>query len=220
MFDYSTLLIFMTAAAVLLVIPGPAVLYVIARSIDQGRMAGFASVLGVGVGSFVHIGAAALGVSAILASSVLAFAAIKYLGAAYLIYLGVRTLLRPAQSPIHMALQSSHRGQLGWAQFRRIFWQGVVVNALNPKTALFFLAFLPQFINPARASATRQILALGAIFVVMALVSDGLYALAAGTMGAWLRRNPYFLRVQQYVAGSAYILLGVTAAVSGGGRHK
>ncbi|MEZ4710965.1 MAG: LysE family translocator [Caldilineaceae bacterium] len=220
MFDFSTLLIFMTAAAVLLIIPGPAVLYVIARSIDQGRMAGLASVLGVGVGSFVHIGAAALGVSAILASSVVAFAAIKYLGAAYLIYLGVRTLLRPAQSPIHLALQSSHRGQLDWAQFRRIFWQGVVVNALNPKTALFFLAFLPQFINPTRASATLQILTLGAIFVIMALVSDGLYALAAGTMGEWLRRNPYFLRVQQYVAGSAYILLGVTAAVSGNGRHK
>lgn len=211
MFDFPTLILFMTAAALLLISPGPAVLYVVARSIDQGRLAGLVSVLGISIGSFVHTAAAALGISTLLASSALAFAIVKYLGAAYLVYLGLRTLLTPVQTDVTVEATPS--------RLSNVFWQGVIVNVLNPKSALFFLAFLPQFVNPARGSATLQILMLGVIFALMALVSDGLYAITAGTVGPWLRNNLRYLHMQRYLAGGVYIALGVATAVSGSGRQ-
>lgn len=200
--------IFLLAALILLLTPGPAVLYIIARSMDQGRLAGFVSVLSIEVGNSFHVLAATLGLSAILLSSALAFTVVKYLGAAYLIYLGFRRLLTRAQDK---EIASFQRQSL-----RRIFSQGVLVAVLNPKTALFFLAFLPQFVDPSAGSVTMQFLTLGAMFVIMAIVTDGAYALLASTAGSWLKKNRSFLRAEQYVVGSVYIGLGVTAALSEG----
>lgn len=212
MFDHSTLALFMGATLVFLLTPGPAVFYIVARSIDQGRTAGFVSTLGLNTGSLAHVAAAAFGVSAVLMSSVTAFNLVKYLGAAYLIYLGVRKLLvREEEQTLH-----TRRPQ----KLSQIFLQGVLVSILNPKTALFFFAFLPQFVDPARGSVTAQILLLGGIFVAMAFMSDSLYAILAGTLGQWLKRNVRYLRWQRYFAGSAYIALGLGAALAGSNKGK
>ncbi len=149
MFELSALAVFVTAAFVLLITPGPAVLYIVARSVDQGWLAGIVSVLGTGVGTLFHVVAAALGLSALLLSSVLAFNIVKYLGAAYLMYLGIRKLL--IRDPLHQ-LETHHQ------PLSSIFYQGMLVNLLNPKTALFIFAFLPQFVDPVRGSVAAQIL--------------------------------------------------------------
>jgi len=206
MFNLPNLPVFLLAALVLLLTPGPAVLYIVARSIDQGRRAGLVSVLSIETGNLVHVLAAALGLSALLLSSALAFSIVKYLGAAYLIYLGLRRLLArdPAQQVAGFQRQS----------LRRIFRQGVVVAILNPKTALFFLAFLPQFVDPSRGSVTAQLLTLGCLFVLMAMVTDSAYALLAGSAGQWLKGTRSFVRAERYVVGSVYIGLGITAALA------
>ncbi len=208
--DSSTLIVFVPAALALLLVPGPAVLYIVARSVDQGRRAGIVSALGIALGTFVHILAAALGVSALLMSSALAFQAVKLLGAAYLIVLGVRKLLE-RDTPQRVT-------EVPPQALSRVFYQGTLVNVLNPKAALFFFAFLPQFIDPARGPASVQIVVLGVIFVLMALCSDGTYALLAGTLGGWLRDNAAFWRGQRLFAGGVYIALGVATAVSGGSK--
>jgi threonine/homoserine/homoserine lactone efflux protein len=198
--------VFLLAALVLLLTPGPAVLYIIARSMDQGRLAGFVSVLSIESGNSVHVLAATLGLSAILMSSALAFSIVKYLGAAYLIYLGIRRLLARDQAHEIARVQPQ--------SLRRIYSQGVLVATLNPKTALFFLAFLPQFVDPSAGSVALQLLMLGGTFVAMAIVTDSMYALLASTAGGWLKRNQSFLRADRYLVGSVYIGLGVTAALS------
>ena len=208
MFHLPNLPVFLLAALILLLTPGPAVLYIIARGMDQGRLAGFVSVLSIETGNSVHVLAATLGLSAILMSSALAFSIVKYLGAAYLIYLGIRRLL--ARDQEH-EIASFQRQSL-----RRIFSQGVLVAALNPKTALFFLAFLPQFVDPSAGSVTLQLLTLGGLFVMMAIVTDSMYALLASTAGGWLKRNQSFLRADRYIVGSVYIGLGLTAALAEG----
>jgi threonine/homoserine/homoserine lactone efflux protein len=208
--DVSTLAVFALAALALIVIPGPAVLYVITRSIDQGRAAGLVSVLGIAVGGLVHVAAATAGLSALLATSATAFQAVKYVGAAYLIYLGIRRLMTPAETS---AGETVDRKPLG-----RIFIQGIVVNILNPKTALFFLAFLPQFADPARGSLPVQIAVLGVTFVLIAILSDGTYALIASSMRRVLRDSKRFGSVRRYVAGTIFISLGVAAAFSGHSR--
>jgi threonine/homoserine/homoserine lactone efflux protein len=202
--------LFVLAAVVLLVTPGPAVMYIVARSVEQGRAAGLVSTLGIHVGTLVHVAAAAFGVSALLASSALAFSAVRYLGAAYLVYLGIRKLLEGARPA---GTLPEARRSLG-----RLFGQGVVVNVLNPKTALFFLAFLPQFVDPSRGGVAGQILLLGAVFVALGIVSDGLWAIAAGSAGSWLRRNGRILRGERYVSGTVFIGLGLTAALAGDAR--
>jgi threonine/homoserine/homoserine lactone efflux protein len=209
MLDWPNLALFFVAALVLLLMPGPAVLYIVARSVDQGRLAGLVSALGVNVGTLFHVAAAALGLSAVLVTSALAFQVVKYLGAAYLIYLGVRKIFFERDQP---DTSISHEGQ----PLSRIFTQGVIVNVLNPKTALFFFAFLPQFVNPERGAVALQFLLLGVMFVGMAICSDSLYALLAGTVGGWLKGKPGFLRRQRYFSGGIYIALGVTTALSGG----
>lgn len=208
--DGPTLVVFAVAAFVLLITPGPAVFYIVARSIDQGRVAGIVSTLGVGAGALVHVGAAALGVSALLLSSALAFNVLKYVGAAYLIYLGVRKFLvrDKVEQPRPLAPRT----------LARIFYDGVVVNVLNPKTALFFLAFLPQFVDISSGAVGAQIVFLGVFFVAMGIISDGSYAVVAGTFGNWLRQNHRVLRAQRYLAGSVFIGLGLAAALSG--SHK
>jgi len=208
--DLASVGLFVVAALLLLLTPGPAVLYIVARSLEQGRRAGLVSALGVHAGTLVHVVAAAAGVSAVLAASATAFSAVKYVGAAYLIYLGVRRL-RDRRSVLRTA-------QPAPVSLRRAFVDGVVVNVLNPKTALFFLAFLPQFVDVSRGAVGVQILALGALFVALGLVTDGGYALTAGTAARWLRGRPRFLASERFVSGGMYIGLGVFAAVSSTGR--
>ena len=210
MLDWPRLSLFVSVTLLLVFMPGPNTLYIIARSVQQGRRAGIVSSLGVQVGSLVHISAATCGLSALLLSSALAFGFVKYAGAAYLIYLGVKTLLTKEEA--------GPAREVKRASLSRVFYQGVVVNLLNPKTALFFFAFLPQFVDPARGRVATQIISLGAILVIFGTLSDMTYALAAGSVGNWLRGNLKFLRAQRYFSGSIYIGLGAATALSG--AHK
>jgi len=205
--SHSSLLLFVTGAALLLVIPGPAVTYVVSRSIGQGRAAGLVSVMGIVVGTLLHVTAATLGLSAFLASSALAFQFIKYLGAAYLIYLGIRTLRRDDSQ----LLQAVH----GERKLPHIFAQGVLVNLLNPKTALFFLAFLPQFVDPSLGHPSLQIFQLGVLFALMGWISDSLWAALAGTVADHFRASIRLRRVQRNISGGALIALGLASAFSG-----
>jgi threonine/homoserine/homoserine lactone efflux protein len=199
--------VFVLAALVLLLVPGPAVLYVVARSIQHGRRAGLVSVLGIHGGTLAHIAAATLGLSALVLSSAVAFTAVKIAGAAYLIGLGLWTLFSSRAEP-EIALG-------GERNLRRAFAQGIVVNVLNPKTALFFLAFLPQFVDPDRGAAWPQILALGLLFAALGFVSDGIWALVAGSLGERLRRSRRFPLMRRYVSGSVFVGLGAAAALTG-----
>jgi threonine/homoserine/homoserine lactone efflux protein len=200
----STLLVFAGASIAMLVFPGPSVIYIVTRSVEQGRRAGLVSMLGVEAGGLVHVAAAALGISAIVASSATAFSIVKYAGAAYLIYLGVQRW-RSGESTSEPG-EPQARGDL--------FRQGMVVNVLNPKTAIFFLAFLPQFVDPSMAVAP-QVLVLGAEFIAIAVLSDGAYALIAGTLGERVRRSTLANRWVDRAAGGALVALGGLAAVSG-----
>lgn len=204
--------VFCAAALALLVIPGPAVLYIVTRSIHQGKRAGLVSVLGIHLGTLVHITAATAGLSALLVSSASAFTAVKLAGAAYLIGLGLWTLF--SKSPdAEIALGGERR-------LRRVFAQGVVVNVLNPKTALFFLAFLPQFVDPHEGHATLQIALLGLTFAALGMVTDSIWAVGAGAVGDVLRRSRRFAHVQRYVSGSVFVGLGVVTALAGSGHEK
>jgi len=205
--SHSSLLLFVTGAAVLLVIPGPAVTYVVSRSIGHGRAAGLVSVMGIVVGTLFHVAAATLGLSALLASSALTFQFVKYLGAAYLIYLGIRTLRRD-DSELLQAANDDRR-------LPHIFAQGVLVNLLNPKTALFFLAFLPQFVDPSRGHPSLQIFELGVLFALMGWCSDSVWALLAGTVADRFRSSFRLRRAQRNISGGALIALGLASAISG-----
>jgi threonine/homoserine/homoserine lactone efflux protein len=207
MIEFSQLYFFLAAALALLLVPGPAVLYITARSANQGRLAGLVSVLAIETANFLQAVAATLGLSAILLSSALAFDMVKYLGAAYLIYLGVRKLLTREEE--------MDGGAIKQESLRRIYWQGLVINLLNPKTALFYFAFLPQFVDPAKANVTGQTLMLGAIFVGMAIITDSMYALLASSLAERLRGNRHFLKGQRYFAGLVYVGLGITTAFTG-----
>jgi threonine/homoserine/homoserine lactone efflux protein len=206
-----TLAVFSLAALAILAVPGPAVVYIVTRSINQGRGAGLAAVLGIHVGTLVHLTAATVGLSAILVSSASAFTVVKVLGALYLIVIGIRTLLGRAD-PADTDPQRPPRRR------RRDFAEGVVVNVLNPKTALFFLAFLPQFVDPARGQASLQILELGLTFMLLGLVTDSIWALAAGSAGETLRKSRRWGQVQRYVSGSVFVGLGVVTALTGSHR--
>lgn len=208
-----TIFTFAVAATLLIIVPGPNVIYIITRGIDQGRRAAIASALGVQTGMLVHIGAAVLGLSALVASSDILFNVVKYAGAAYLIWMGV-TSFRAKATNLDLP-QVGRRASYG-----RLFGQGLVVNVLNPKVGLFFIAFLPQFIDPGRGGPTGQILILGAVFVAIAIASDLLYALASGSIGAWLTRRERIARQRDRFAGAIYILLGVVAALSGSGSAR
>jgi threonine/homoserine/homoserine lactone efflux protein len=204
--DSSHLALFISTTVLLLIIPGPAVLYIVAQSVEHGRRAGLAAVGGIHVGSAVHMAAATVGLSALLVSSAVAFSAVKLVGAAYLIFLGVQRLIGRGEEGGRPNAAEPHLG--------RIFRQGIVVNVLNPKTALFFFAFLPQFVDPAH-SAAPQIALLGLLWILVGLCTDGLYALLSGSVGAAVRRRPGFARVQRAVTGIVLIGLGVAAALTG-----
>lgn len=204
MLDGSTLLLFAGASLALLAVPGPAVIYVVTRSVDQGRAAGIVSVLGVETGTFAYALAAAAGLTGLIAASEIGFTIVKYAGAAYLIYLGLRKLLRreESQGPVSRARS-------------RLFLAGVLVQLLNPKIAIFFLAFLPQFVDPSRGPVAIQILALGTIFTLLAVLSDGAYVLLGGVVGGWLLTGRHARRRLARLSGAVYIGLGVSAALSG-----
>jgi threonine/homoserine/homoserine lactone efflux protein len=205
--DASTLSLFVSAALVLLLTPGPAVFYIVTRSVEQGRRAGLLSVLGILLGTLFHIAAAALGISALLLSSAMAFNTLRYLGAAYLVYLGVRMLVGQSVPP--------ERGTVPASTARQIVSQGVVINLLNPHTSVFFFAFLPQFVDPSKGGARSQILVLGIVFLAVAAMTDAAWAILTGSAGDWLKGSPRFTRIQRYITAGALIGLGAAAAVSG-----
>ncbi|NLT72641.1 MAG: LysE family translocator [Chloroflexi bacterium] len=205
----SVLLLFAGAALVLFLIPGPVVLYTLARTVAQGRAAGLASVLAAAVGDFVHALGATLGLAAILASSPVAFQVVRYAGAGYLAYLGVRTLLARA----------AHAGQpsLEAQPLKRVFGQGVLVAVLNPKTALFFLAFLPQLLRPQRGPIALQSLVLGLLFVVMGMVMNTLWVLGASAVTRLLAGSGRISGVGRYLSAGVYLALGLAAVFGGEG---
>ncbi len=197
------LILFVSAALVLLVTPGPAVLYIVARSLEQGKLAGVASVAGVGLGGLVHVLGAVFGLSAIVAASPFAFRVLALVGAGYLIVLGIRSIRQvsralPSVAPSGKAL-------------RRVLADGVIVNLFNPKAAMFFLAFLPQFVDPSRGSTTAQLAVLGGLFLGMAVVTDLGYVAAARSLDRCLQGRD-ILRVPGVVSGVVYLLLGIGAA--------
>jgi threonine/homoserine/homoserine lactone efflux protein len=201
--EKAAFLTFLVAAFALNIAPGPDMLYVIGRSVGQGRKAGIVSSLGVFVGCWVHILAAAFGIAALLRSSPVAFNMVRYAGAAYLIYLGIRMLAQKTD----LAAQ-----QLTTESLVAIFRQGAITNVLNPKVAIFFLAFLPQFIDAHRGSVALQIIVLGLIFNIGGTLVNLALAYAGGTLGELLRRNQSIARLQRRFTGLIFVALGLRLA--------
>jgi threonine/homoserine/homoserine lactone efflux protein len=204
----SALELFAIAALALIVIPGPAVLYIVSQSVGHGRRSGLAAVAGVELGAFVHVAGAALGVSAVIASSATAFSALKLAGGAYLVVLGVKRLRERDAGP------GDAQGAARARPFRATFRQGMIVSALNPKTALFFLAFLPQFVDPARGHAAVQAAVLGTLFVAIATLSDSVWALGSGSFASLLRSSARARRVERWASGGILVGLGVLATLA------
>ncbi len=201
-----TLAVFSLAAVALILLPGPAMLFLLARGIGDGRRVAMVSAVGVDSATAVFVVCAAAGLTALLASSTVAFMIVRFAGAGYLIHLGIRALR--GSGPDLTAARSAGRSG-------RAFRQGFLVGITNPKVALFFLAFLPQFVDPARGSGATQILVLGGVFTLIGLTFDLGYAAAAGALGGWLRRRPRLAARQRYVTGGLYLALGASAAVGG-----
>lgn len=202
---FESLAAFGIASLALLVIPGPAVLYIINRSVADGRNVALAAVAGLEIGNFMHVIAATVGLSAVIATSAAAFSVVKWIGAGYLIYIGIRTLATKPQAVSQLNDPMSRR---------RAFTQGIVVNTFNPKVALFFLSFLPQFIDSDRGSAALQSLVLGSTFVVLGCISDSLFAILASALRGTLLRGKSLPFVQRYVSGSVFIALGAIASTT------
>jgi threonine/homoserine/homoserine lactone efflux protein len=198
-------LVFLSAAVLLAIAPGPGMLYVLARTLAGGRREGLLSSLGTFFGGMVHVFAAAAGVSIILAKSAVAFAAVKYLGAAYLCFLGIRMIL-DARHDEAIELASP-------ARVKNPFWQGVMTEVLNPKTALFFLSFIPQFVNHAGGHVFAQFVALGAISVTLNTTADIMVTLLAGPLGRRIRESARFRRRQRTATGAIMIGLGTYLAL-------
>ena len=195
-------LLFLIAALVLLITPGPAVFYIVARSVQQGSWAGIVSAAGVVTGGFIHVVAGTVGLSALVLSSPIAFATVKYFGAMYLIYLGFRVFFKKNRvGDLNLHLKSIRLG--------RVYRDGLVVNLFNPKTILFFIAFLPQFVDSTRETPGTQFLLLGTIMVSMGLVTDSIYAVVAGKASQWLRKSNNRLSYHQWFAGTVYLVLGI-----------
>lgn len=204
--DTTTFGLFLTAALVIAVTPGPGIFYVLTRSLKGGRGEGFASTFGNSLGGLVHVVGATLGLSAILTASATAFTVVKLAGAAYLIYLGIRTLLGSDDAPAEISIEPGGH--------RDAFYQGIVAEVLNPKTALFLLAFLPQFVNP-QGSVVLQILLLGCISVFLNTVADLVVAFFAGPLGQRMRESVRLRRGQRLLSGGALVGLGAYVALSG-----
>jgi threonine/homoserine/homoserine lactone efflux protein len=201
----STYALFIATALALLAIPGPAVLYVVSRSIDEGRSAGLASVLGITTGTIVHVTLATIGLSSLVLASKVAFDAVRFVGAAYLIVLGVRRLLTKRVESDATARAPRTR--------RDLYTQGLIVNLLNPKTIVFIFAFIPQFVDVNAGHVSLQIMLLGLTFATLGLMSDSLYAVVAGTVADRLRGTPFIARVERWFGGTVLIGLGLAAAI-------
>jgi threonine/homoserine/homoserine lactone efflux protein len=201
----SSVALFCLASVALAVVPGPAVTYIVTHSIDKGRRAGFVSALGIATGGLVHVVAATVGLSALVASSATAFTTVKLIGAVYLVAVGVRRILSREEDGEIQSVPAPHR---------ELYVQGVVVNVLNPKTALFFLAFLPQFVDPGRGAIWPQVAFLGILFALIAFASDVSYALLADLLAGRLRRSSRGERLRRWLTGGIFIALGVTAATA------
>ena len=207
--DATTFALFALACLAFLAIPGPSVFYIVTRSLVQGRRAGVTSMFGVQVGGLVHVVAAAFGVSALIASSATAFTIVKYAGAAYLVFLGLRKLLtRDAGEEVEIEPRTPR-------STAELFGHGIVVNVLNPKTALFFLAFLPQFVDPNAGPVAPQMLVLGTLLVGLGVLSDGTYALLAAGAGNKLRSAARTRRRLEKISGGVFVALGLAAAFAG-----
>jgi threonine/homoserine/homoserine lactone efflux protein len=207
--DATTLMMFIAATVAVLVVPGPSVLFIVARTLEHGRRGGVVSMLGVEAGALLHVGAATVGVSALVASAPGALLVVKVAGAGYLLVLGVRALRRSGDVVIPGCGQAS-------STTGRLFRQGLLVDALNPKTTMFFLAFLPQFVDPAAGAVAMQTLVLGLCFLALATLSDGGYALVAGTVADRLRRSPAARTRLRRASGAAYLGLAALAGLAPG----
>ncbi len=206
MFGVENFLLFVSAGLLINITPGPDMLYVATRSTLQGRKAGVASALGISAGSLVHIAAAVLGLSAIFMYSAMAYTILKWVGAAYLVYLGIKVLISANQPLTQQDLKRADN----W----KIFRQAVTVNILNPKVAIFFLAFLPQFTNPETGSVTLQILFLGMVFNLGGTIVNLFVGLFFGSAGNWILGHPLARRIQAWITGSVFVGLGINLAMS------
>ena len=205
----SSLVLFLIAALVLALAPGPDLLYITTRALDQGALAGLISALGVHTGVLIHAIIAAFGLSTLIASSAMAFALIKYAGAAYLCFLGFRTLLS-----WHEATTPCRQRTVPRVTLRTVFYQGIITDVLNPKVILFFLAFFPQFVDPASTSASIDMFLLGLVFVAVAFPIDAVVGLFAGNIGKQLGHNRQHRQWGRWVTGSAFIILGIGTALT------
>ncbi|POF29604.1 LysE family translocator [Roseibium marinum] len=205
MIDTTTMIAYVMIVLGFVFIPGPATLLTVARATSSGAKVGIATGAGIAAGDVVHTVMAIAGVSAIIATSAVLFSIIKYAGAAYLIYLGIRAILEKAPLDLTRGRQPITAG--------KAFHQAVIAEVLNPKTALFFLAFLPQFVKPENGSVVLQLSVLGAVFVLLGLLSTMIFALGAGSLGTFLRRHPAVLKWQGKVVGGIYCALGVRLAL-------
>lgn len=202
MIDPQLFTLFLIATLVLLLTPGPAVIYITSRSIEQGRQAGFASVLGISIGTLFHIAATTCGLSLVVMNSPLLFNAIKIIGAAYLVYLGIKTY-RQNQLFNFDTLEAAK------PDLKKAFIDGIIVNTFNPKAIIFFLAFIPQFLNLEYGHIALQTLFYGISFLVLAVSSDMLYVLMSQPLRRFLQRSESFQQYQKYIVGSIYVALGV-----------
>ena len=205
MIDQSTLITYLAILLGFVIIPGPAVLLTLARASTSGTRVGIATGLGIAVGDLVHTVLAVIGISAVVMASATLFTIVKYLGAAYLIYLGIRAILEKVE-PDHSGSRQTLTATLA-------FRQAVLAEILNPKSAMFFLAFLPQFVKPENGAVWLQLTQLGVLFVVMGLLSTMVVAVSAGRIGVYLRRNPVIARWQGKFVGSIYCALGLRVAL-------
>ena len=205
--DIVILIGFISASLVILLSPGPGVVYVTARSLSQGRKAGLISALGLSAGAFVHVLAAIVGLSSILLASATAFTVVKFAGAAYLIYLGLRMIFSRQQETAEAAPPEP-------APLSRLFADGVIVSILNPKIAIFFLAFLPQFIDPSGANPAVQILVLGAVYCTLSVITDGGYALLAANLREWAGERLRLKKASRMLNGGVFVALGIQTALA------
>jgi len=206
MIEPTKFLLFVGVAWALIIAPGPDMLYVITRGVTQGRKAGILSALGVICGTLVHTTAAAFGLTLILQTSALAFMLIKYLGAIYLIYLGIKAWREKSTFMLDTTAAN--------VSFRKIFWQGVLSNVLNPKVAIFFLAFLPQFVDKGNSDVTLQMVMLGLTFAFFGLCFLLVVGYSSGTIGSWLTQRPHYGQFLQRFAAGILIALGVRLALT------
>ena len=205
MLDQATLITYVAIVLGFVFIPGPATLLTVARAASSGTRVGIATGTGIATGDVVHTFMAIVGISAVIAASAMLFSLIKYAGAAYLVYLGLRAILEKAPTGFVRHVPPVTAG--------RAYRQAILAEVLNPKTALFFLAFLPQFVTPANGLVALQLTTLGVLYVLLGLVSTVVYAVSAGRLGDFLRRNPTVLKWQGKVVGGIFCALGLRLAL-------